>query len=75
MPIYVYSCPACEIEIEELRPMRDADLPFVCPVCHEWGVRAITSFNLWQSADATAERGGDKRPPRHSGCPCCSVRR
>ncbi|ABX04715.1 hypothetical protein Haur_2075 [Herpetosiphon aurantiacus DSM 785] len=72
MPLYVYSCPQCAIEIEELRPQREADMPFVCPVCHEFGVRDITSFHLWRnqpSPELRTPSTGDK--DHHPSCACC----
>jgi putative FmdB family regulatory protein len=46
MPLYAYTCPECEIEIEELRPAARADDPVVCPVCHGLCTRDISSFSF-----------------------------
>jgi len=72
MPLYVYSCPTCEIEVEELRPMKEAAMPFVCPVCHEIGVREITSFNLWRGGEPNSNSGEHWSRSLHgSDCGCC----
>jgi len=44
MPIYVYTCPECELEIEEMRPMAQADAPMWCPACGAECGRGITNF-------------------------------
>lgn len=75
MPLYVYSCPTCEIEVEELRPMKDATMPFVCPVCHKIGVREITSFTLWRGGSQQHNQAdtSDSWPRSFHGgdCVCC----
>jgi putative FmdB family regulatory protein len=45
MPLYVYGCPECEIELEELRPAWRADDPVECPVCHGLCTREFSTFS------------------------------
>ncbi len=46
MPLYTYTCPECEIEIEELRPAARADDLVESPVCHGLCTRDISSFSF-----------------------------
>jgi putative FmdB family regulatory protein len=46
MPLYVYTCPECEVELEELRPAWRADDPLECPVGHGLCVREFRSFSV-----------------------------
>lgn len=45
MPLYVYGCPECEIELEERRPAWRADDPVECPVCHGLCTRELSRFH------------------------------
>lgn len=78
MPLYVYACPTCEIEVEELRPFSRADDPVECPICHDDCFRAVTTFAIGGKARASA--GTESGQPltnaaRHmAGCPCCAPR-
>ena len=44
MPIYEYQCVRCEHLFSMLRPMRDAELPCVCPECGETDSRRLLSL-------------------------------
>jgi len=75
MPLYVYTCPECELDIEELRPMAQADAPMWCPICGSECGRGITRFA------AIRGRGGaldipaatpSGTPIHRMGCLCCA---
>lgn len=78
MPLYTYTCPECEIEIEELRPSWRADEPVECPVCHGLCVRDLSSFSI-RSRNAPkpvyASPEQVRRALHGPGCPCCIPRR
>lgn len=78
MPLYVYSCPECEIELEELRPAARSDEPVECPVCHGLCLREVSNFSF-RSASPPDRSAAATRPTPHrhipgSGC-CGSIRR
>ncbi|MCL6539080.1 MAG: zinc ribbon domain-containing protein [Roseiflexus sp.] len=78
MPLYTYTCPECEIEIEELRPAARADDPVECPVCHGLCTRDISSFSFRSRSAPTPVYAGPQQVARalHGpGCPCCTPRR
>lgn len=71
MPIYVYKCPDCDIEVEERRKMSQADDPLACPFCGDLLVRGITSFMV-NTGRGTAVSPSETQPTAHAaGCPCC----
>lgn len=77
MPLYVYHCAECELEIEERRPYDKADAPLACPICGEAVSRQITvgfalSKNLPQAAGQPALYGQMSGKKHRGGCPCCS---
>jgi len=82
VPIYVYICPEYELEIEEMRPMSQADAPMWCPACGAECGRGITNFAAvagrlrGDSSEGTKEAQAAVTPsgqPIHrAGCPCCS---
>lgn len=77
MPLYVYSCPECEIELEELRPSGQADWPPVeCPICHGLCVREVRSFNVKRSQVPTTAAPGTPPAGRLAyhgpDCRCCT---
>ncbi|BCX03084.1 MAG: hypothetical protein KatS3mg053_1022 [Candidatus Roseilinea sp.] len=69
MPIYVYACLTCGLELEELRPADKADDPVRCPVCGGDCARGVTMFFV---SLGRKEKDLTRRKPAHSpGCPCC----
>lgn len=73
MPIYVYSCPSCGLEIEELRSVSKADDPVRCPICGSLCARGVTNFFV---SLGRKEKDPTPRKPAHPpGCPCCAARR
>lgn len=78
MPLYIYSCPDCEIMLEERRPIHRADEPVVCPICHWFCVRELTSFSTRTSAEPEPIYAGPQQVARalHGpDCDCCRPRR
>ena len=52
MPIYEFSCPACDERFELRRPMRDVEVPAACPSGHGDAVRPLPVFAAIGSAAA-----------------------
>ena len=75
MPLYVYTCPSCGIEVEELRSISKMNDPMACPICQGNCSRDVALFSLGgDTRDAISERGevGYTPSKRHrAGCPCC----
>lgn len=83
MPLYVYSCPACEVLVEELRPVGMTDWPPVeCPVCKGLCEQEITSATIGGQArpmsgfqfsePVRSEPASDPVGVLHGpSCPCC----
>lgn len=77
MPLYVYHCSECEIEVEEIRPMTRADDPLACPLCARPCTRALTTFTIG-AGRREAPATNTNTPPTlaHAvGCPCCAPRK
>ncbi|ACL23268.1 FmdB family zinc ribbon protein [Chloroflexus aggregans] len=76
MPIYVYECPECDIELEELRPAWQADIPVECPICHGWCTRVISTFHTRRQAEPVyATPAQIARVVHGLDCSCCRPRR
>lgn len=78
MPIYVYVCAECEVEVEEMRPISQADDPVACPMCAEPCVRALTTFafNTGSRREMPAVKTETVKTISHAtGCPCCIPRK
>lgn len=74
MPLYVYSCPECEIELEELRPAWQSDEPVECPICHGFCIREISTFNTRSRSAAAPVYATPQhvaRAAHGSRCSCC----
>lgn len=78
MPLYVYACPECEIELEERRPAWRADDPVECPVCHGLCTRELSRFHA-HVRDAGPSPLASPLPIAtvafRSTCDCCQPRR
>jgi putative FmdB family regulatory protein len=87
MPLYVYACEECEIELEERRAAAQADWPPVeCPVCHGLCERTISLFSVRSRSNGADPRMTElirtldpaaTRPPTAHGpdCACCRPKR
>ncbi len=76
MPLYVYECPECEIELEERRPAWQADDPVEYPICHGLCVRTVSTVHVRRSPSpvyATPEQVA--RVAHGVDCVCCRPRR
>ena len=76
MPLYVYTCPSCGVEVEALRSISKLNDPVACPLCQGNCTRDIALFSLGgETRDAISDRGEVGYTPsskRHrAGCPCC----
>jgi len=72
MPTYVYFCPECELEIEELRPMSMADDPMWCPACGAPVRRGLTAA-MFIGSSKSSEADSSSTSASHSfSCPCCA---
>ncbi len=68
MPIYEYSCTACEDKFELLRPMSQADSDAICPRCNNEAHRILSMF-----AAISKGSGGESVPiSGGSNCGSCS---
>jgi putative FmdB family regulatory protein len=78
MPLYVYSCPECDIELEERRPAARADDIVECPVCHGFCTRQVSTFSVRSMRAQAAIYASPQQVARamHSpDCGCCRPRR
>ncbi|MGQ9482562.1 FmdB family zinc ribbon protein [Chloroflexus sp.] len=76
MPLYVYECPECEIELEERRPAWQADDPVECPICHGLCVRSVSVFHTRrESSPVYATPAQVARVVHGIDCVCCRPRR
>jgi len=66
MPVYLYSCPTCNVELEVIRSIEELDNPFLCPTCKVQMKRVPTtsSFRLkgqgWTGKDIKEQNEGSK---------------
>lgn len=75
MPLYVYTCPTCEIEVEAMRPIAQADDPVACPVCAEPCRRGLTLFAIGAGRRDLPTTAAPPPQAHIAGCPCCRPRR
>jgi putative FmdB family regulatory protein len=78
MPLYVYSCPECEIELEERRSTLQMDDPVECPVCHGLCIRDMSHFSVRSrnvSAPIYATPQQVAQAAHGPNCGCCRPRR
>lgn len=73
MPIYVYYCEVCHLEIEEIRPFSMADAPMVCPACGSQCRKTPSLFAaLGSHAKDLTEQTSVKKTTHRANCPCCT---
>jgi putative FmdB family regulatory protein len=66
MPIYEYVCKDCGNRFEILRPIKDADTPILCKICHsDMTQRALSVFYAQSGSNIIAGRN-------NGGCAGCS---
>lgn len=67
MPIYEYTCQACNKQFSARRAMKDADAAIPCPDCGaEKAKRGLSKFFAKNSSGSLSGAGGD------SSCSSCS---
>lgn len=86
MPVYVYSCHTCELELEETHPLGKAPSESIrCPLCGGMFTRDVALFYVNGRAiapagadpaeGASAERVRDPSIRHGVNCVCCTPRR
>lgn len=74
MPLYIYTCAMCDIDIEELRSSEMADWPPVeCPICHDLCPRTPGTFHVQrQKLPSTPTNSTRPTTTIHgTNCDCC----
>jgi putative FmdB family regulatory protein len=67
VPLYEYYCRRCDGGFEALRPMREADLPALCPQCGHEGQRIMSGFSAFTMREGYPRRLPDKGSYWHLG--------
>lgn len=81
MPLYVYTCRRCELEMEELYPLGEApERSIRCPLCGGYFERDVALFHVGGRSQAvklnpTATEPGDARLTHGVNCLCCTPSR
>ena len=73
MPLYLYSCHTCELELEELHPLGQAPPQSIrCPLCGGFFTRDVALFHV-SGGKAVPAVTTPKQPVRHGiDCLCCT---
>lgn len=75
MPLYEYVCQDCGTHFDLLRPIKDADRPAECEVCHsDHSSRQLSLFNAQSEGRAVAGTGGDCAGCAGGSCASCGHR-
>ena len=79
MPIYVYTCPECELEEEQIHPVGQAPETLSCPLCGGYFYRNVLLFHVGGQAQiappASAPRMDAVWALDHGpDCLCCRPR-
>lgn len=76
MPLYLYECQTCELEMEELHPLGLAPARAIrCPICGGWFERVIANVHSRGSAHRANFSSMDTSPLQHGlNCICCRPR-
>ena len=78
MPLYVYTCRTCDLELEELHPLGQApERSIRCPLCGGYFERDVAPVNLGKRSTAGASLAAalDSAVDHGGNCPCCPPRR
>ncbi len=68
MPMYGFRCPACQLEFEVSRPMKDAGNPASCPMDGRQSDRIFTApVTIGGRRSAPEEAAAPAAPPRPGG--------
>ena len=77
MPIYVYTCRTCELEMEELYPLGEApERGIRCPLCGGYFERDVALFHVGGRSQVvklapSAMEPREARLNHGVNCPCC----
>lgn len=73
MPLYLYTCRTCELEMEELFPLGQAPEQGIrCPLCGNYFMRAIARFNVGVRSQLAIDRQAATDVHHGVNCQCCS---
>lgn len=75
MPIYVYECAVCDVQVEELCARERADDPVECPLCHALCGRVLSVFAVGHRGSSEVVSGEVPRSVHGMGCSCCTFQR
>lgn len=73
MPLYVFVCPECSVEIEERRPVEAAEDPLDCPLCGALCQRQMTFASTFFTRRSEMPQPSENAPRRThpANCVCC----
>ena len=75
MPLYLYSCHTCELELEELHPLGQAPLQSIrCPLCGGFFIRDVALFHVNGRKAAPAANRPEQSVRHGINCLCCMPR-
>ena len=72
MPIYEYTCTACDHEFDKLRRINQMDDEAPCPICESESERQLSVFSAFTSNDSgvMSAVGGGCAGCGPNGCAC-----
>ncbi|MEM7134757.1 MAG: FmdB family zinc ribbon protein [Chloroflexota bacterium] len=82
MPLYVYACQTCELELEEMHALGQAPEKSIrCPLCGGYFERVVSLFQVRKRTDGQTDQNSTTHsqtdqngtmPPTHGvDCVCC----
>lgn len=75
MPLYIYTCRTCELELEELHPLGQAPAHSIrCPLCGGYFERDIALFHINGRKPAPIATGTGRTINHGVNCVCCTPR-
>ena len=75
MPLYLYSCHTCELELEELHPLGQAPEQSIrCPLCGGDFVRDLGRFQVGGRHPVPSNNAPTHVIAHGSDCRCCTPR-
>lgn len=76
MPLYVYACQACELELEEMHELGQAPEKSIrCPLCGGYFERIVSLFQARSGAHEETTPNETKPLIHGLDCVCCPPRR
>ncbi|MCE7949174.1 MAG: zinc ribbon domain-containing protein [Chloroflexi bacterium CFX4] len=73
MPLYVFICPECAIEIEERRSVEAVDDPLACPLCGMPCQRQMTFASFFtRRSEMPPPIENAPRRTHPANCVCCA---